>query len=315
MPINGIQMQKGLSLPEFIQLYGTEQQCEDALQKARWPQGFRCPKCHGQNASTFIRGKTRIWDCCHCSHQTSLTAGTMMHQSQLPLTKWFLAVYLVTQLKTDIAALSLRRQLGITWKAAWLLKHKLMEAMRQCESGRPLSGDVRIDDAYLGGERNGGKRGRGSENKVAFVAAVEMRDGRPHRLRFDPVQGFSFEALKPWAARALVLGSTVTSDGLIGFEVVRQLGFKHRVVQAPKGKAGTEIDAFKWLNVMLGNLKTAQSGTYHAFKYSKYAGRYLAEMQYRFNRRFDLCTLIPRMLHALLIAKPCPRGRLTEQET
>jgi hypothetical protein len=58
----------------------------------------------------------------------------------------------------------------------------------------------------------------------------------------------------------------VTSDGLIGFEVVRQLGFKHLVVQAPKGKAGTEIDAFKWLNVMLGNLKTAQSGTYHAFK-------------------------------------------------
>jgi len=66
-----------------------------------------------------------------------------MHQWQLPLTKWFLAVYLLTQLKTDIAALSLRRQLGITWKAAWLLKHKLMEAMRQ--RGRPLSGDLRID--------------------------------------------------------------------------------------------------------------------------------------------------------------------------
>jgi hypothetical protein len=94
------------------------------------------------------------------------------------------------------------------------------------------------------------------------------------------------------------------------FEVVRQLGFKHRVIQAPKGKTEPEIDAFKWLNVMLGNLKTAQSGTYHAFKYSKYAGRYLAEMQYRFNRRFDLYAL-----HALLIAKPCPRGRLAEQET
>ncbi|MCX7205074.1 MAG: IS1595 family transposase [Proteobacteria bacterium] len=141
MPINGIQMQKGLSLPEFIQLYGPEQQCEDALQKARWPQGFRGPKCHGQNASTFIRGKTLI--CVYgivviVRNQASLTAGTMMHQSQLPLTKWFLAVYLVTQLKTDIAALLLRRQLGIIWKAAWLLKHKLMEAMRQRELGRPL---------------------------------------------------------------------------------------------------------------------------------------------------------------------------------
>jgi hypothetical protein len=95
----------------------------------------------------------------------------------------------------------------------------------------------------------------------------------------------------------------VTSDGLVVFEVVRQLRFKHRVSQAPKGKAGTEIDVFKWHNVMLGNLKTAQSGTYHAFKYGKYAGRYLAEMQYRFNRRFDLCAL-----HALLIAKPWALG-------
>jgi hypothetical protein len=233
----------------------------------------------------------------------------MMHQSQLPLTKWFLAIYLVTQSKTNIAALALRRQLGISWKAAWLLKHKLMDAMRQREVGKPLAGDVRIDDAYLGGERTGGKAGRGSENKVAFVASVEMREGRPQRVRFDPVDGFSFAALRPWAASALTPGSVITSDGLIGFEVVRQLGFAHSVVIPPKGKFGTEIDAFKWLNVLLGNLKTALNGTHHAFKFSKYAARYLAEVQYRFNRRADLKSIVPRLLVAIAVAKPCPRGR------
>ncbi|PHU99446.1 IS1595 family transposase, partial [Iodobacter sp. BJB302] len=232
--------------------------------------------------------------------------------------KWFLAIYLVTQSKTNIAALALRRQLGISWKAAWLLKHKLMDAMRQRESSQPLSGDIRVDDAYLGGEYPGGKSGRGSENKTAFVAAVEMRNGQPNRVRFDPVDGFSFAALMPWASSALRAGSVITSDGLSGFRVVQQLGFQHRVVIAPKGKAGTEIDAFKWLNVLIGNLKTTLSGTHHAFKFSKYAARYLAEVQYRFNRRADLCALIPRLLKAVMQAKPCPRGvfqALIEQET
>jgi len=321
MAINPIQMQHGLSLPDFLAHYGTEAQCEEALKHARWPHGFHCPKCGGGTAREFTRGKTRYWECPACGHQTSLTSGTMMQQSQLPLTKWFLAVYLLTQSKNNVAALALRRELDITWRAAWLLKHKLMEAMRQREEGQPLSGDIRVDDAYLGGERTGGKPGRGSENKQAFVVSVEMRDNRPQRVRFDPVDGFSFVALKPWAASALMPGSTITSDGLIGFEVVRQLGFEHRVKIAPKGKAGTEIDAYRWLNVILGNLKRSLSGTLHAFGYSKYAARYLAHAQYLFNRRFDLKALIPRALFALVMAKPCPRGRIahfhgkTEVET
>ena len=104
--------------------------------------------------------------------------------SKLPLTTWYLAIYLMTQSKTNIAVLAMMRQIGITWKLAWLIKHKLMESMRQREENQSLQGDVRVDYAYLGGERNGGKAGHGSENKVAFVAAVEMVDGRLQRVRF-----------------------------------------------------------------------------------------------------------------------------------
>lgn len=173
-----------------------------------------------------------------------------------------------------------------------------MEVMVQREGNRPLEGDVRGDDAYLGGERTGGGPGRGAKNKIAFVAAVEMRDGRPQRLRFDPVANFSFAALAP--------GSCVTSDGLLGFEVLARLNYQHKVVQAPKGKAGTEIEPFKWLNVVLGNLKTALSGTHHAFSFAKYARRYLADVQYRFNRRSDMASMVPRMAFAVTHTRPCP---------
>lgn len=312
MAINPIQFQKGISLPDFIEQYGTLEQCESALIQARWPSGFACPKCQCTQSYPLRRGNLPLWECRDCSHQTSLIAGTMMEHSHLPLTKWYLAIYLITQSKTSISALALRRQLGVSWRAAWLLKHKIMQAMYEREADQPLSGDVRIDDAYLGGERTGGKAGRGSENKVPFVAAVELVEGRPQRVRFDIVDGFSFAALRPWANLAISPGSVVTSDGLIGFEVLRQLEIEHKVVIAPKGKTGTEIDAFKWINVLLGNLKTALSGTYHAFNFRKYGHRYLAEVQYRFNRRSDLASMIPRLAVALVRASPCSKKRIMQ---
>ncbi|WP_155963337.1 IS1595 family transposase [Enterobacter sp. BIDMC 29] len=312
MMINGIQFQKGLSLPVFMQQYGTETQCEEHLIRARWPHGFHCPRCGHDAATQFMRTGTRYWQCKACQRQTSLRAGTLMEHSHLPLTTWFLAIYLVTQSKTNIAALALMRELGNTWHAAWLLKHKLMEAMRQSEATKSLQGDIRIDDAYLGGEKTGGKAGRGSENKVAFAAAMEMRNGRPQRVRFDAVAGFTFAALKSWALEALAPGCCVTSDGLLGFEVLRQLGYHHEVRIAPRGKAGTEIEPFSWLNILLGNLKTTLSGTYHAFKFAKYAQRYLSDVQYRFNRRFDLAAMIPCLARDIMRVKPCTRSCITK---
>lgn len=307
MAINGIQFQKGLSLADFMAEYGTEEECEAAFIKARWPSGFQCPRCGDKHAYEFKRRNLRTWQCHSCRHQTSLLAGTIMEHGRLPLTKWYLAIYLMTQSKTNIAALALMRQLGISWKTAWLLKHKLMEVMVQREADRPLTGDVRVDDAYLGGERTGGGPGRGSTNKVAFVAAVEMRDGRPQRIRFDQVANFSFASLAPWAKRSIAAGSCVISDGLLGFEILERMGYTHKVVLAPRGKAGTEIEPFKWLNVILGNLKTALSGTHHAFKFSKYAQRYLAEVQYRFNRRTDLAAMVARLAVAVTHTRPCPK--------
>lgn len=168
MAINPIQFQAGLSLFQFMQDFGTETQCKQALFAARWPDGFRCPTCNATTAFEFKRKQTRYWECRFCHHQTSLKVGTLLQSSPLALRLWFLAIYLSTQSKTNLAALELKRHRGVSWKTAWLLQHKLMEALFQREADKHLKGEVVVDDAYLGCERTGGKTGRGSENKNAF---------------------------------------------------------------------------------------------------------------------------------------------------
>ncbi len=169
MSMNSVQFQRGVSMAEFIDRYGTEAKCYRALYRWRWPHGFRCPNCEGTKRSRFRRDAVVYYQCSACRHQTTLRAGTLFQSSKLPLRTWLLAIHLLTATKTNLAALELKRHLGVNYKAAWRIKHKIMQAMSEREQARKLSGFVQLDDAYLGGERNAGKRGRGSENKQAFV--------------------------------------------------------------------------------------------------------------------------------------------------
>ena len=215
MARNPVQFQKGLGMAEFLRRFGTEDQCHAALVAMRWPDGFVCPACgsgkHGLSAPR------RIFQCKACRVQTSAKAGTIFHQSKTPLTKWFLAIHLMTGAKNDIAALELARQLGVKWDTAWLIKQKLMEVMRERNETYRLSGDVQIDDAYLGGEKPG-KAGRGAANKLPFVVAVATRDGKPTYIHLRPVAGFTKAALKAYGERSIVPGALVVSDGLSCFE-------------------------------------------------------------------------------------------------
>jgi predicted RNA-binding Zn-ribbon protein involved in translation (DUF1610 family) len=181
-----------MSWREVQSRYGNEAACEAELMQMRWPEGFVCPRCGERVASTFrYRGKP-LWQCSSRRLQTSLVAGTMFAHSRLPLTVWFQAIWLLTQSKNNVAALEFSRLLGVCYASAWRLKHKLMQAMQASESERQLGGLVQIDDAYLGGERNGGKTGRGSENKQAFLIALETtEDNRSIHAVMTPLAGFS----------------------------------------------------------------------------------------------------------------------------
>lgn len=306
MAMNRIQFQPGLSMPEFMKDYGTEVQCEQALEAVRWPVGFCCPRC-GHGAHYVLRdGPRKVFQCNVCRHQASLIAGTVFQSTKLPLTIWFLAIYLISQAKTGLSTLALRRQLGVSYPTAWLIHHKLMQAMAEREERYVLDGKVQVDDAYLGGERSGGKVGRGSENKRPFVAAVSLsEDGRPLRVRLTPVPSFTLKSIAAWAKNHLAPNSAVFSDGLACFGAVTEAGCSHHpTVMA--GRKPKDVPEFQWINTVLGNLKTSLSGCYHSFDFRKYAARYLAVFCYRFNRRFNLRTLHQRLLIAATCSAPHP---------
>jgi transposase-like protein len=314
MAYNLIQFQHGMSLPKFLQSFGTEANCAEAVKLARWPAGFRCPRC-GDSAHCVLGGDSRRrYQCNACHHQSSLTAGTLFASTKLPLTTWFLAIYLISQAKTGMAALPLKRHLGVSYPTAWLMHQKIMTAMATRDTQHRLSGTIQVDDAYLGGERSGGKPGRGSENKIPFVAAVSLNDkGRPLYVKLTPVSGFSNDAISKWAKSNLAPGSDVLSDGLGCFAAVIDAGCAHTVIVVGQRKP-RDLPQFKWVNVVLGNLKTMLSGAYKAFKYGKYADRYLGEFAYRFNRRFDLAGLLPRLIVDVCRAQAKPEHLIRHAE-
>lgn len=307
MSINRIQFQPGMSLAQFIERFGTERQCEDALVAARWASGWRCARC---DCSRFVPRRTnttrKLWECFLCGYQSSSLVGTIFEHTKLGLKTWFLALFLMTQSKNAVSALELRRQLGVNYKTAWAIKHKLMRVMELRDEPRKLDGRVELDDAYLGGEREGHSNGgRGALNKSGFVAAVQTTaDGKPLFARLKLISAFTIEAFKDWASANLQSTAHVVSDGTACFAHVTALGSTHERYVTGSGRQAAKHPSFRWVNTLLGNLKTAMAGTYHSINHQKYGNRYLAEFAYRFNRRFDLAQIMPRLLNAAATTKP-----------
>lgn len=307
MARNQTQFQKGMSFATFYRLYGTEEQCHEALVKMRWPDGFICPRCGGRHHS-FCKPK-RVFQCSACRRQTSAKAGTIFHQSQTPLTKWFLAMYLMTTAKNDVAALELMRHLDVTWDTSWLIKQKLMEAMSQRNSIYKLEGDIQIDDAYQGGEKPAipGKSGRGARSKAPFIVAVQTRSGRPVFAHIRCVAGFTKKAICDYAKRCIAAGSRVLSDGLKCWNGFVEAGLEH--THKVTGGGRPRDGEFKWVNTLLGNMQSAIIGTCRSCD-SQHLSRYLAAYEWRFNRRFALGENLGRLARAALTAKPTPRQEI-----
>jgi hypothetical protein len=302
MAKNRVQFQAGLSLPAFLRLFGTEEQCRQAVHRWRWPSGFRCPGC-GHAGHCALRGRD-VLQCHRCRRQTSIISGTLFASSKLPLRTWFLAMFLLTR-KAGVSALALRRELGVSYNTAWLLKHKLMQAMKERDDRLPLGGWVQVDDAVWGGEHRGGKCGRNAPGKTPFLAAIACNaQGRPRHMRLTRITDVRHLTIMAWAERHLVPGSAVVSDGLIGLRGLAAVS-RHEVVVTGGGIGSATHPRLHWVNTMLGNVKTALRGTYHGLR-AKHLPRYLAEFSYRFNRRFDLTELMPRLGRAAATTPPLP---------
>jgi transposase-like protein len=296
---------KGLSEAELRERFGTEEACRKALFDVRWREGLTCPACGHRG---FCRLRTReLFQCNRCKRQVRLTAGTVFQDTKLPLTTWFAAIYHLTQGKGGISSIELGRRLGVRRQTAWLVKHKLMRAMAAREAEKPkLSGRVEVDDAYLGGERPGGERGRGAAGKTPIVAAVETTpERRPKRLRLTVVKGFRKKEVERIAKRDFAPGANVVSDGLSCWPAVEKAGCTHFPMVTGAGKRAANWTPFRWVNTTLGNVKTAIAGTYHHVS-AKHAQSYLASFAYRFNRRSQLDSIVERLAWAATRTAPQP---------
>lgn len=305
---NKIQFQKAMSIHTFQSKYGTLQQCQEQLFRYRWPHGFVCPKC---GCTEYYRiDRRNLYQCCRCRYQCSLTSGTIFASSKMPLTVWFLAIFLITQSKEGMSSLHLSRFLGVSANAALRIKHKLQLVMKAADDSIPLSGLIQVDDAYWGGVKRGGKRGRGAPGKTPFIAAISRNEkGHPVHIRFSRVRGFTSNEIGSWAVKHLQSKSIVITDGLASFLEFNRLGHIHGSVKTKGAWSNPNFKTFRWLNTAISNVKTAIRGTYHKLDHD-HLPRYLAEFCFRFNRRFRMELMVPDLINFSVNTLPIPQHKL-----
>jgi transposase-like protein len=281
-----------LSLLDWQNQFGTDEACAATLKRVRWPDGFRCPACAGKNFS-YITSR-HIYQCCHCQHQASVTSGTIFHSTNLPLVKWFWAIYLCASDKRGVSALRLSKHISVTWRTAHRILHKIRAIMAHRDSIYRLEGLIESDDAYVGGKKTG-KRGRGAEGKTPILIAVENRGKHAGFMAAEAVGSINKENVRNFCKHHLKPGQEVRTDA---FPALNAIGEDHNHDK----KVTPPEEAGHWLplvHIVIGNLKTFLNGTFHGVSHH-YLHEYISEYCYRFNRRFWERELPMRLLNACL---------------
>jgi transposase-like protein len=268
------------TLAEFQDRFASEEDCRRYLVACRWPDGFRCPRC-GEPDAYELAGR-ELLQCRSCRHQASVTAGTVLHRTHVPLRLWFAAAYLVTTHTPGFSAVQLQRQLGLgRYETAWTMLHKLRRAMVRPERGR-LSGVVEVDEAYVGGVEEGRRGGRQRDGaKPIVVGAVEVRGRGSGRVRLAVVEDLSAASLVPFVEASVEPGSVVLTDGWQGYAPLRK-GYDHRPSTVGDPKNASKL--FPRVHRTFSNLKTWLQGTHHGVS-AKHLPSYVDEFVFRFNRR------------------------------
>lgn len=285
-----------ISLLEWQKRFGTERACEKVLVKIRWPNGFVCPRCNSKEMS-FIVTRNK-YQCSQCRYQVSITAGTLFHSTNLPLVKWFWAIYLTATDKGGVSALRLAKHIGVSWPTARQMLKKIHIAMADRDSVYRLQNLIEFDDAYIGGKRTG-KRGRGAAGKKPILVAVEDREKTAGFMAIEAVDTISKETVRKFLQKYLKEGQTIRTDA---FPALNPVGEQH---DHQKAVVPAE-EASEWLplvHVVIGNLKKFLNGTFHGVSI-RYLQEYLDEFSYRFNRRFWEPELPLRLLNACLSHVP-----------
>jgi transposase-like protein len=273
------------NLPELIEQFGSEDKCHAYLEELRWPDGVKCPRCGSDKISRIAT--RRQFDCDACRYQFSVRVGTLFHDSKLPLWKWFLAVYMMGESKKGVSANQLKRMLGVSYKTAWYLCHRIRAAMHD-ESAPLLRGIVEADETYVGGKVRRGTYGSRREasqhrydNKAVVLGAVER--GGKVRLRLAPdarsetVKDFLSDVISD-DAEAIYTDENRVYHG-IADENTRHETVNHSAEEWVHAQVHTNTVESVW-----SLFDRSVIGAYHKLSV-KHMGAYLDEAAFRWNNR------------------------------
>lgn len=297
-----------MNLMQLIEEYDTDADCRAVLEQLRWPDGVRCPRCDGERVYRTPKQKARQeFDCASCGYQFSVTAGTIFHDSKLGLPRWFVAVYLMCESKKGISANQMKRTLGVSYKTAWYLCHRIRASMRDVEA-LPLRNTVEVDETLVGGEVRGkGKGYRG--NKSIVIGAVEragdVRLRVIKRQNKRHMQRFIRETVHD-DAEAIYTDEAHAYEG-IGDENTRHETVAHKQEEWVRADVHTNTVEGVW-----SLLKRSIVGSYHHLS-AKHLPAYLDEISFRYNNR-DNPYLFRDTLMALIGAEAMPYQELIREK-
>src|SRR5690606_16028445 len=270
---------------EFDARFSSERACWEFLWKAKWPAGFRCPKCGGDKAYYVIERK--LEECAGCGHQASVTAGTMFHGTRKPLRMWFRAIFEFVSRKYGCNAMDLKRMLGISYQTAWEWLHKIRDVFVRRERTK-LTGCVEADETYVGGPEAGASGRARGERKILVFGAVEVIENEEGgtscgRVRLMPVPSAAAEHLQPALLESVELGAGVHTDGWMGYREIRH-AYAHETPNIrASGETGSKL--FPHIHRVFSLFKRVLLGTYQGSWSKKYAAMYCEEFTFRCSRR------------------------------
>ena len=300
-----------MSRAAFEARFPDEAACARHLAAMRWPDGFVCPAC-GHDRGWELKRRRASWECAACGKETSVSAGTVMHRSHLPLKTWFMAIHIVTSHSNGISALQLQAQLGLgSYKSAWLLLHKLRRAMvapiAAClrtwsKSMRPRCRCARSKSRPPAGKAAARKA------RCGIAGAVELSpEGEPRRIRLAPIGDFSACSLHAFVAGTSAPGARVITDGWSGYGGLSDHDHAPKIV----GTTSAHL-VLRWSHRVFSNLKRWALGTFHGLR-RPHLRRYLDEFVFRWNRRRHTATAFDALLGIGTRLQPAGYRDIVEQ--
>ncbi|MBI4213261.1 MAG: IS1595 family transposase [Chloroflexi bacterium] len=275
-----------MNLFRLMEAYDTDSECRAALEELRWPEGATCPKCESKKISRI--STRQQFDCDSCGYQFSVLAGTIFHDSKLPLPKWFMAIYLMCESRKGISANQMKRTLDVSYKTAWYLCHRIRAAMAGVDR-EPLTGVVEVDETFVGGkakfmhktDRARRVHGRGGIDKTMVLGAIQ-RGGDVH---FRVEQRRSREVLHQFVSEHVADGAeAIYTDEHSGYDGIADGDTFHETVnhgaeEWVRGAVHTNTVEGVW-----SLFKRSIVGSYHQLS-AKHLDAYLGEFEFRFNNR------------------------------